>query len=84
MYKKRKKLISFISEKIEECGIECRIDILNYIAGWYRQEILFFENTGCRIMFESLSKKTLLEIKKMILTDLDKFKIDYRNISIFG
>ncbi len=80
MYKKRKKLIRYISEKIGDVGVDCRVDILNHIAGWYGTNIIWENGEGCGILFAKLTDKTLNEIKKMIEDDLSKHLIDFRGI----
>lgn len=77
---KRKFLIKYIHEKVCDCGIECRIDILNHIAGWKGQDILYFEGTGTRVLFDELDNKILEEIKKIIDDDLKHYKINFREI----
>jgi hypothetical protein len=78
----RKKLIRYIYEKAQDCGIECRIDILNHIAGWRGNKILHFEGTGTRILFNELDTNFLEEIKNIIDIDLSKYKIDFGDIDI--
>ena len=80
MNKKRKKLIRYIYEHIGDCGKECKIDILNNIAINCGQDIIYESNDGVHIMFSELQDKKLIEIKKIMNEDLDKFKIDFRGI----
>ncbi len=78
--RKRKKLIRYLTDKIGDCGIECKIDILNIIAIAHGQDIIYEEGTGCRIILDELSDVCLNEIKKTLDEDLDKFKIDFSEL----
>ena len=82
MNKKRKKIIRYINSNIGDIGIDCRIDILNHIAINERQDILYFEGTGTRILYNELSEKILHEIKDIIDEDLNKHKIDFSMLDI--
>ena len=80
MNKKRKKLIRYIYEHIGDCGRDSKIDILNFIAIKRGQDIIYESNDGVCIMFSELENKNLVEIKKLMDEDLEKFKIDFEGL----
>ncbi len=78
--RKRKKIIRYLTDKIGDCGTECKIDILNIIAIAHGQDIIYESNDGVRVMYNEISDVCLIEIKKMLDEDLDKFKIDFSEL----
>ena len=66
MNKKRKKLIRSIEEKIEDITIDDRIIILNMICSKIGREKIFFEGTGCRLLFKIIPYYLLEEINEFI------------------
>lgn len=75
--KKRKRLIKYINEKINDIEIDNKIDILNIIAQQCGQGVIFEEGTGCRIMFDQLDDALLELIKKEMDNGLKKTLINF-------
>lgn len=76
-----KKIIRYITEKIDDVGVECRRNILNHISGWYGKSIIWENNQGIGIRFEDLRIITLNEIKKIIDINLSEHLIDFSELS---
>lgn len=77
MKEKRRKLIKYINDKIDDCLIEDRIEILNMIVQKSGGKNLYEENTGTRILYKHIHNILLINIKEFIDISLKKTLLNF-------
>ena len=81
MKKERKKLIKYITYKIDDCIIQDRVMILNMIVEKCGIDNIYEENTGVRILYKHISDHLLVNIKEFIEESIKKTALNLDSVS---